>query len=255
MSEQDLSGQAAVISGAGRGIGRAIARAYAGAGATVYLLARSTDEIDRAVGEINDAGGRATACTCDVGDRAALARVIADIGEQAGGIDIIVINAGTNGERKPVATGDPDLWAQVIDVNITAAYNQARLAIPHLRARGGGKILFMGSGIGRRPAPENSAYAVSKAGLAMLNRVLALELREDNIAVNEIIPGPVKTSMTGAPNEGAAQGAELDTIRARFPATEWLKAPEDVAPLALYLATLPNSGPTGQSFSLMARDM
>jgi 3-oxoacyl-[acyl-carrier protein] reductase len=260
MGDANLAGNVAVVSGAGRGIGRAIAKAYGAAGAEVFLLARSHGEIEDAATEITAGGGKAVALACDVADRATLTNVMAEIGSHAGGIDIMVINAGINVEPGPVAEGDPDKWAQVINVNVIAAYNQARLAIPQLQAKGGGKILFMGSGRGRRPAPGGSAYAVSKAGLAMLNRTLALELRSSKIAVNEIIPGPVMTAMTGAPSEGvvgegADSAAELETIRARFPQSEWLKTPGDIVPLALYLAGLPNDGPSGQSFSLMGRDM
>jgi 3-oxoacyl-[acyl-carrier protein] reductase len=240
-----------LVSGAGRGIGAAIAQAFAAAGAHVYCLARSSTEVSAQVAAIVAKGGQADAIACDVTDTVALAAVLASI-EQ---LDILVINAGTNGERAPITDSDPAIWRQVIELNIVAAYEQARLAIPALKKNGGGKIITMGSGIGRRPAPGGSAYAVSKAGLAMLTRALASELRRDHIAVNEIVPGPVRTAMTGVPTEDSADEQEMAAMRQRFPASEWLKNPGDVAPLALYLASLPNDGPTGQTFSLMGRDM
>src|SRR5262249_56454486 len=112
----------------------------------------------------------------------------------------------------------------------------------HLRRRGCGKIITIGSGIGHRGGPERSSYACSKAGLWMLTRVLAQELAAFNISVNELVPGPVDTSMNPS-------GARTSTLGA----SEWLKRPEDVVPLALFLAEQPDVGPTAQSFSLMRR--
>jgi 3-oxoacyl-[acyl-carrier protein] reductase len=104
----------------------------------------------------------------------------------------------------------------------------------------------VGSGVGHRGLPGSSAYACSKAGLWMLTRVLAQELAAYNISVNELIPGPVATDMTGAQ---AAQRQGVFGIEG-----EWVKSPDDVVPLALFLATQPPIGPTAQSFSLMRRD-
>jgi 3-oxoacyl-[acyl-carrier protein] reductase len=94
-----------------------------------------------------------------------------------------------------------DDWRLNLELNLFAAYAQSRAAIPFLRPREGGKILFMGSGVGRNAMPGTRSYACSKAGVAILCRVLARELREDDIPVNEIIPGPVRTEMTGVPEE------------------------------------------------------
>ncbi|MDR3098908.1 MAG: SDR family NAD(P)-dependent oxidoreductase [Paraburkholderia sp.] len=120
------------------------------------------------------------------------------------------------------------------------ALGYARAAIPHLRRRGGGKILVMGSGTRMRASAGQSAYAASKLAVWMLTQTLAVELQDAEISVNELIPGPVKTALTG-------HG------QARFPAGEWIKEPEDVVPLALHLATQPARGPTAQSYSLMRR--
>ena len=128
------------------------------------------------------------------------------------------------------------------------AYYCARVAIPYLRQRGAGKIITVGSGIGHRGLPSSSAYACSKAGLWMLTRVLAQELWQFNISVNELVPGPVITDRTQD-----MQDARQDTVFAID--SEWIKTPEDVVSLALFLATQPDKGPTAQSYSLMRRDM
>jgi 3-oxoacyl-[acyl-carrier protein] reductase len=133
-----------------------------------------------------------------------------------------------------------------LDVNLLGAYYCALAAIPALKGRGAGKIMTIGSGIGHRGLAVTSAYACSKAGLWMLTRVLAQELWPYHISVNELIPGPVVTDMSGTQ---AAQRQGVFGIEG-----EWIKNPDDVVPLALFQATQPVIGPTAQSFSLMRRD-
>lgn len=239
-----LEGKVAVVTGAGRGIGRAIAIAYGGHGAAVGCLARTRADIDGTAAEIVKAGGRALAIAADVRDRHAIDQAFDATSREFGGIDIVVINAGTTLAREPVETADPDEWRETIETNLLGAYYCARAAIPYLRRRGAGKIITVGSGLGHRGVPARSAYACSKAGLWMLTRVLAQELAPYNISVNELVPGPVDTSM----NPGGSQTSSLG-------ASEWLKKPEDVVPLALFLAEQPDVGPTAQSYSLMRRDV
>ena len=107
-------------------------------------------------------------------------------------------------------------------------------------------MITLGSGMGHRSAATRSAYAASKAGLWMLTRVLALELAPANICVNELVPGPVLTDFI--------RGRE-DQLRAIVAGGEWMKEPEDVLPLALFIVTLPLKGPTGQTFSLARREL
>ncbi|MEZ4709916.1 MAG: SDR family oxidoreductase [Caldilineaceae bacterium] len=240
-----LANKVAVITGAGRGIGKAIALAYGEAGAAIACAARTQAEIEQTAVEIEAAGGRAIAAPTDVRDMAAVDRLMAQTVEQLGGIDILVINAGINLDRNPIAESIPEEWRATMEVNLFGPYYCARAAIPHLRARGGGKIIIVGSGMGHRGSPGNSAYCISKAGVWMLTQVLAQEVWPDKISVNELIPGPVDTSMTT--NAQARAGVAFAT------SSEWIKQPADVAPLALFLATQPDVGPTAQSFSLMRR--
>ena len=248
-----LAGQVAVITGAGRGIGRALAQAYAAAGMRVVCSARSTDQIESTAQAINDAGGLAAAVACDVLVDTQVEALMTAATHLYGGIDLVVVNAGMSAEYTHVADANLAEWRQVLDLNLNAAMTQCHFAIPHLRARGGGKLLLMGSGMARNAVPGASAYACSKAGLGMLNRILAQELRSDNIAVNEVVPGPVRTQLTGVPDEREGDDADGADIL-RVPG-EWTKNPSDVAPLGLYLASLPNHGPTGQSYSLAGRDL
>jgi 3-oxoacyl-[acyl-carrier protein] reductase len=243
MNERPLEGKVAVVTGAGRGIGRAIALGYAEAGAALACAARTGSEIEKVVAEIEDAGGRAIAVPTDVAKLDQVEQLAAATAEAFGGIDIVVVNAGVNIPRSSVEESDPDSWRWVLEVNLFGAYHCVRTVTPHLRRRGAGKIIMVGSGVGHRGSAGTSAYAVSKAGMWMLTRVLGQELWQYNISVNELVPGPVATTM----NPGAIQPA---TGRE----SEWGKQPEDVVPLALFLATQPDIGPTAQSFSLMRRD-
>jgi 3-oxoacyl-[acyl-carrier protein] reductase len=241
--EKPLQGQVAVITGGGRGIGRAIALGYAAAGAAVCCSSRSAAQIDETVLLITAAGGRAIGIAADVTDAASMARLFAETDKAFGRVDIVVACAGDAAENKLVAESDPMQWKQIIETNLIGAFQTAHAAIPLLRRSGAGKMIFIGSGMGHRSGPTRSAYASSKAGLWMLVRILAQELVADNIAVNELIPGPVMTDFIKG-REGALSAGN-----------EWLKQPEDVVPMAVFMATQPATGPTGQTFSLARREL
>ena len=243
-----LSGKVALVTGAGRGIGKAIAAGYANAGAAVCCVARTQSQIDRTVSDIQCDGGTAISVQADVTDHDSVVHAFDAAAREFGGIDIVVINAGGNlDDSHDIESGSPEQWTNTVWVNLIGSYHTARSAIPHLKERGAGKIIAIGSGLGHRGRPGESAYASSKAGLSMLVRVLAQELWQHNISVNELIPGPVLT-------ERVAQSYAQRTGSVFQDDSEWIKTPEDVVPLALFLATQPNKGPTGQTYSLMRRD-
>src|SRR5262245_22334038 len=239
-TDQPLSGKVAIVTGAGKGIGKAIAQAYARAGAAVCCAARTVVDLHETVQAIVTAGGQGLAVPTDVTQLAAVHKMVQVTVETFGGLDILVINAGVPGERRRVEDSHPEAWRTTLEVNLLGAYYCAQAAIPALKQRGAGKIITLGSGIGHRGVAEGSDYACSKAGLWMLTRVLAQELAPANISVNELIPGPVVTR------------GQRDGVFAME--SEWAKTPDEVVPLALFLATQPPRGPTAQSFSLMRRD-
>ena len=247
LRELELSGKVAVVTGAGRGIGRAITLAYAHAGAMVSCAARTQAEIDDTVREIESFGGEGIAVRTDVTQLASVQSLYRATTQRFGGIDLLVINAGASYDRRTIEESDPEKWKATMEVNLMGAYYCAREVIPYLKQRGGGKIIAIGSGLGHRGIPERSAYASSKAGLWMLTRVLAQELWPYNIAVNELIPGPVQTSIDGKLPNDKNVVSQIES--------EWNKTPGDIVPMAMFLATQPVMGPTGQSFSLMRRDL
>jgi 3-oxoacyl-[acyl-carrier protein] reductase len=143
-------------------------------------------------------------------------------------------------DKVVVVTGAGRGIGRSIEVNVIGVYNTIHAATPYLRKRGGGKIIVTGSGTRYRANIGRSDYASAKSAAWMMVQILGLELQEFNISVNELIPGPVKTALTQFGDR-------------KFSPGEWIKEPEDVVPMALFLASQPDNGPTSQSFSLMRR--
>ena len=244
---RQLDGKVAIVTGAGRGIGKGIAMAYASAGASVCCAARTLADIEETVREIEKRGARGLAVQTDVTNVESVRHMVDMAADSFGGLDILVACAGDTFDRLTVEESDPDGWLATLQVNLIGVYHFAKFAIPHMRRRGAGKIITLGSGAGHRGMAGLSAQSCSKAGLWMLTRVMAQELWQYNISVNELIPGPTKTERV----------MELYSKGAQAPfniESEWVKEIEDVASLALFLAVLPDKGPTAQSYSLMRRD-
>ncbi len=243
ISEKPLTGKVAVVTGASRGIGQAIAVGYAAAGASVCCAARSEANLEAVVTHIKREGGQAAAMVTDVLHEDSVQQMFKQTVSTFGGLDILVVNAGGNFDKQSVEESDSDDWKRTIELNLFGAYYCIKAAIPHLKVRGAGKIITIGSGLGHNGIPNDSAYACSKAALWMLTRVVAQELATESISVNELIPGPVQTSMS-------TDSFRKNVVEKQH---EWLKNPQDVVPLALFLATQPDFGPSGQSFSFMRR--
>jgi 3-oxoacyl-[acyl-carrier protein] reductase len=239
-----LKGKVILITGASKGIGKALAVSFAAAGASVSCAARSKELLDSVVADIRQNGGKAIAVAADITQESQVDLMLQKTVKLYKKLDIIVLNAGGNLDDHLVEESISEDWRKTVELNLFGTYYCAKAAIPYLRQNGTGKIIVIGSGLGHRGMVERSAYACSKAGVWMLTRILAQELQQYNISVNELIPGPVDT------------GALSDSFRKNIVDKhhEWLKAPEDVVQLALFLATQPDIGPSAQSFSLMRRD-
>jgi short-subunit dehydrogenase len=187
-----FEGKVAVVTGASSGIGAAVGRMFAGEGAAVVLAARSAGALEKLVGEIAAAGGRARALPTDVGDIAAAERLLAGAVEAFGGIDVLVNNAGAN-KRGSIEKYTPAELAQVVQVNLAAPIVLSRLALPHFRKRGRGAIVNVASIAGRIPLVGEAVYSATKFGLRAFTFALAEELAGSGITVSAVSPGPVDT--------------------------------------------------------------
>jgi NAD(P)-dependent dehydrogenase (short-subunit alcohol dehydrogenase family) len=193
--EIDLTGQVALVTGAGRGIGRAIAIALRDAGAAVAVCARSKEEISAASEELATAGGQARAFSVDVSDRGAVERMIAQVEHELGPVDLLVNNAAVGGPIALFEAIDPDEWWRAIEVNVRGTLYCTRAVLPQMVERGHGRIVNVSSGAGFAKWPMVSSYVVSKAALYRLTETLDAETRERGVRMFAINPGAVLTRM------------------------------------------------------------
>lgn len=187
-----VNGKTVMITGASRGIGEAAAREFAAAGARVVLTARGADAIERIAGEIGEA---ALAVPCDVSRYAEVEAAVAAARDAFGPVDILINNAGAVEPISHLATSDPEGWGHVIDINLKGVYYGMRAVLPEMIVRGGGTILTISSGAAHNPVEAWSHYCASKAGAAMLTRMVDKENRDDGIRAIGLSPGTVATEM------------------------------------------------------------
>ncbi|HJU73283.1 MAG TPA: SDR family oxidoreductase [Gemmatimonadaceae bacterium] len=192
MTEVNLSGRTAVVTGASSGIGLATAKALVGSGAHVALLARNRDKLQRAADAM---GGDAFIVRCDLLDENQISEAARLIGTRFGGApDILVLNAGVFALGK-VGEMPPEEFAQTITLNLIAPYRLLFAFVPAMRQRGAGHIVTIGSIADRVTYPENAAYAAAKFGARGLHQVLRTELVRTGVRASLISPGPVDTAL------------------------------------------------------------
>jgi NAD(P)-dependent dehydrogenase (short-subunit alcohol dehydrogenase family) len=236
-----------LITAGASGIGLCIARAFRATGASVYIcdvdaaaLAGAQSQLPGLLGSL-----------CDVGDRAAVGRMVEAAVLEMGGLDVLVNNAGIGGPTKPVHELDPQDWDAVLRVNLTGAFDVTRHAIAHLIESKRGVVINMSSAAGRFGYANRSPYSVSKWGLIGFTKTLAMELGVHGIRVNAIAPGAVAGTRADKVFQGRAQlsGRPVEEEIRIGLAAQSIKSlvdPDDIAKLAVFLASDAGKSISGQ---------
>ena len=239
-----LHGKVAIVTGASRGIGAAIARALAEAGAHVVVSSRKQSGCEEMAASLRADGHKATPCPCHMGEAADIHRLVDETIRSLGGIDIIVHNAATNPYFGPVLGADEGLFDKIMAVNVKGPWLLSQAAQPSMAARGG-SFIFVSSVGGITPEPLLGLYSVSKAALISLAKVLAKEWGPD-IRSNVICPGIVKTRFAEALWSNEAIVKEVISPQPIPRVAE----PDEIAPLALFLASGASSYCTGGVYTV-----
>lgn len=242
----DLKGKNAVVTGSSRGIGKAIAHRLAEHGANVVVSSRKADACEAAVDEINKAVGRKAAISipANISAKEALQNLVDETQRKLGEIDILVCNAASNPYYGPMAGISDDQFTKVLQNNIISNHWLITMCIEGMKAKKDGAVIIISSIGGLRGSPVIGAYDISKAADMQMARNLAVEYGPHNIRVNTIAPGLVKTDFARAlwDNPQAKAASESRTPLRR------LGEPDDLAGIAVYLASKAGSWTTGQTF-------
>jgi NAD(P)-dependent dehydrogenase (short-subunit alcohol dehydrogenase family) len=209
-----LDGKVAIITGASKGIGRALGLRFSQEGAAVVCAARSADLVKETTALITKAGGKAISVVCDASDEDQVRRMVADGVKAFGKITTLVNNAGDGGPTKKVEEYTMEDWRYTVDSCLTSSYLCTRFAVPEMRKAGGGSIVNISSGAGRRGLPYRIGYCASKAGQVGMTYGMALELAPD-IRVNCVAPGAVEGDRIDRVIAGQAEvrGIPVDQMR------------------------------------------
>jgi 2-deoxy-D-gluconate 3-dehydrogenase len=245
-----LSNKIALVTGGGRGLGRAIALAFAEAGANVAVASRTRSELEEVVKEIASRNRRGLAVEADVTDSASVAQMVQATRKEFGRIDVLVNSAGVAWVSR-IADTDDAVWKLIIETNLTGTFYSCRDVVRLMVEQKSGSIINIASVAGAKGPPGLGAYAASKGGVIALTRVLALENVRHNVRVNAIAPGYFRTGMNAPVLDDPEMGPK---IISRIPMRR-AGRPEEIGPLAVYLASDQASFVTGEVYFISGGEM
>jgi 2-dehydro-3-deoxy-D-gluconate 5-dehydrogenase len=237
----DLHGKVALVTGGNGGIGLGIARGLAEVGASVAVAGRNNDKTASAVTELHELGVQAIGVRVDVTDTEQVKAMVSQTLDELGGLDILIVNAGTNVRKRP-EDYTLEEWRMLVDTNLTSAFTCCQAVYPHMAAAGGGKIVTIGSMTSIFGFDMGPVYAATKGGIVQLTRSLAIAWARDNIQVNAILPGWINTDLTRGARQRMTQ--LHDAVLQRTPAKRWGE-PEDLAGAAVFLCSAASDYVTG----------
>ncbi len=237
-TQSPLAGRRAVVTGGARGLGLGIARRLRADGAAVGVWDTDLSGLDAA------AEGFALAQDVDVADAARVAAAFHEAADAMGGVDILVNNAGINGPVMPTEDYPLDTWARVIAINLTGVFHGTRVAIPHMKARGWGRIVNVASIGGKEGVPGIACYSASKGGVIAFTKAVAKEVVQHGILVNAIAPAMLET-----PLQAQMTPEHIAAMKAKIPMGRFLEV-EEAAAMVAWIAGPECSFTTGFTFDL-----
>ena len=256
-----LAGKAAVVTGGGRGLGRAICMALAREGADIVVASDVASENEAVAAEVRSLGAAALPCSVDVCDEEQVRAMAESALAEFGKVDILVSNAGLI-RRGLLIYSDSDDWKKTIEVMVYGTFHCCKAFVPGMVERNHGRVIIMSSIMGKQANPANSSYAAAKHALIGITRTLAAEVAimgAKGVTVNAICPGIADTEMITGPEGTLTRLSEMlgisredvwEQILKKMSLQERLIEPEEVAALALYLASEDARGITGQSINV-----
>jgi 2-hydroxycyclohexanecarboxyl-CoA dehydrogenase len=244
-----LKGKTALVTGGGQGIGRATALALAREGAQVAALDVVKEAAERVRNEIETLGVKGLALAADVTRRAEVERAVAEIVAQWGQLDIVVNNAGWD-TMQPFLESEEPVWDRIIAINFKGLLYVCKAAVPHMVARGGGRVINIASDAGRVGSTGEAVYAGTKGAIIAFGKTLAREVARHGITVNAVCPGITETPLLQGIREESPRNAKVIEAIGRAIPLGRIGQPEDVAAAVVFLASPEAGYITGQTLSV-----
>jgi len=249
-----LQNRVTLVTGAGRGIGRAVSLALGEQGARVAVTSRSRDQLEKLVGEITAVGGEAIAIVDDLTDRAAPSRIVNQVIERWGPVEILVNNAGVGSSQdpRPLVDYNDDFWDLTMLVNVTVPYRLTKTVLSAMIEKGWGRIINVASIAGKVPTFHGAAYSASKHAVIGLTKVTAAEVAAHGVTANAICPGVTRSLMNDKRIEYDAErlGVTFEHLEQTATPLGRRLEPEEIATLAVYLASDGAAAVNGQSINV-----